>query len=579
MNREEVCLRPQFKRVLRLYGFDDPNSFLFDSCPESSTTTTTQPMPPVSVTTEGTVITEITPTSQVIQISTNITNGSASEISTVVTEFPAKVTYLGDASFTISNINTNVINTSPSSSFQTDMMQVDIETQPHIRPIESSTNQQGITDSINDEESKSSNEVKDISNKPNKSIKNTSPSMNFQTDTMVIDIDTQPHIRPIESSTNQQEGTTVSINEEEPKSPVNEIEVINEKLNKSIVAETIVASTTPIISNDPTMTAAATVTEIMSMDYSSSTIYSQTEKLINTTSNSELDTLPIETTTSTAQLHEKTTDSEFYTNANSDIFDIKDVTTLSSNSYATSTKNKPDNTVAPSTESTLQTVSDETSNMMNGQHVLVENTVETMMSTTNKLTAGTDEATESIATSNTIEIILSTKPMFNDDSATKEFQTNTIPITMTDQTTPITKSELNNKDIITSSENPIYTTDVSSTVVNSSAVNENEIINEAESNQNYQIAFLDKKTARSMESKDLPTFNVEFVVRKEDIQVDCNQTKKTTFIKPDRILTEYPKNSGISVKLRESKKRRRRYLDQCNLKNIYLLITYIPNYT
>lgn len=562
MNREEVCLRQQFKRVLRLYGFDNPNSFLIDSCPESSTTTTTQPMPPVSVTTEGTVLTEMTPTSQVIQISTNITNGSASEISTVVTEFPAKVTYLGDASFTISNINTNVINTSPSSSSQTDMMLVDIETQPYIRPIETSTNQQGIKDSINDEESKSSTEI--ISKKPNESKKNTSPSMNFQTDTMVIDIDTQPHIRPIESSTNQQEGITVSINEDEPKSPLNEIEVINEKLNKSMVAETIVASTTPIISNDPTMTAAATVTEIMSMDYSSSTINSQTEKFINTTSNSELDTLPIKTTTFTSPLHEKTTDNEFYTKANSDIFDIDDVTTLPNNSYATSTKNEPDNTVAPSTESTLQTVSDETSNVMNGQHVLVENKVETIMSTTNKLTAGTDETTESIDTSNTTEIISSTKPMFNDDSATKEFQTSTIPIIITDQTTPFTKSELNNNDIITVSENPIYTTDVSSTVVNSSAATENEIINEAESNQNYQIAFLDKKTARSMESKDLPTFNVEFVIRKEDIQVDCNQTKKKTFIKPDRILTEYPKNSGISVNLRETKKRRRRYLDQCN---------------
>lgn len=586
MNREEVCLRPQFKRVLRLYGFDNPDSFLVDSCPESSTTTTMQPvtpmsvstqpvtpmsvstqsMTPMSVTTEGTVLTEMTPTSQVIQISTNITNGSASEISTVVTEFPAKVTYLGDASFTISNINTNVTNTSPSMNSQTDTMVVDIETQPHIRPIETSTNQYGTTDLINEEESISSNEVEIISENPNESITNTSPSMNFQTNTMVIDIDTQPYIRPIELSTNQL-GTTVSINEEVPKLINNKIEVINEKLNKSIVAETIVAGTTPIISNDTTMTAEVNMIQNKSMDFGSSTINSQTKNIINTISNNELDiNKPIETITFTTQLYEKTTNDAFFTTISADIVDTSDVTFLPSNSYVTSTKNEPSNTIVPSLESTLQIFPDETSNII--KHIPVENTTETMISTTNKLTTDIDETTESIDTGSTIEIISSTKPMSYDDSTTNKFQTNTIPITMTN------KIELNNNDITTVNENPMYTTDVLPTVVNSNNVTENEIINEAESNQHYQIAFLDKKIARSMETNDLPTFNVEFVVRKEDIQVQCNETKKKPFIKPDKILTEYPKNSGISVKLRELKKRRRRYLEQCKFKN-YLLPTYI----
>ncbi|VVC33015.1 Serpin domain [Cinara cedri] len=519
MNREEVCLRPQFKRVLRLYGFDNPNNFLVDSCPESSTTTTTttQPMPPMSVTTQGTVLTEMTPTSQVIQISTNITNGSASEISTVATEFPAKVTYLGDASFTISNINTNVTSTSPSMNSQTDTMVVDIETQPHIKPIESSTNQQRITDSINEEESKSSNEKEFISKKPNESITNISPPMNFQTDTMM----------------------------------------------------TFVDSTTPIISN--TMTAAATVTQVMSTDYNRNTINSKAEKIIDMTS--VLDTNPIETTTSTTQLYKKTTDITFNTTSNVDILDAGNATILPSNSYVTSTKNEPDNTIVPSTENTLQTISDETTNMMNDQYALLENMVETMMSTTNKLTTGTDETTQSMDTSSTIEIIPSTKTIFNDDSsATKEFQTNIIPITSTDQTTSFTKFELNNNDIITVNEN------VLSTTVNSTNVTENEIINEAESNQHFQIAFLDKKTARSMASNDLPNFNVEFVVRKEDTQIDCNRTQKKNVIKPDRILTEYPNNSGISVKLRESKKRRRRYLEQYHGYNSNLFTGYRTEY-
>lgn len=483
MSREEVCLRPQFKRVLRLYGFDDPNSFLIDSCPESATSTI---QPPMSITTHGTVVTEITPISQVIQVSANITNGSASDISTVATEFPAKVTYIGDASFTISNIDTN-----------------------------------------------------------------TNLPMNSQTVTMIVDVETQPQVRPIESSTNQPE-TTVSINEVQSKFP-NEIEVTDIKSKESIMAEKIDTSTLPITLNDPMM-AEATVTQI-NVDFSSSAATNlQTNKIIDATNNSKSRTSPTEMFTTLLQ--ESTTDDTFYTSS-ANVFSVNDETNLPSKLYVTSTENNLMDVTITSIESTVTDDAFNRQNTMNDKDASNTNTMEIITS-----------ITKSMNTESTADIIQSTKPMSNGEPVTTEFEMNTIPTKMTNDIIPSTKSELNNE-IATVTENVMLTTDVSSTGLNSKNITENDIIKEAESNQHYQIVPLENKSARSIQSNDdLPTFNVEFVVRKEDIKINCNQTRKKTLIKPDRILTEYPTNSGISITLRESKKRRRRHLDQCNFKCI-----------
>ncbi|XP_026814215.1 uncharacterized protein LOC113554531 [Rhopalosiphum maidis] len=489
MSREEVCLRPQFKRVLRLYGFNDPNSFLFDSCPESATTTM-QPLQPMSVTTHGTVVTEMTPTSQIIQVSTNITNSSANNTSTVATEVPAKVTYVGDASFTISNIDTN-----------------------------------------------------------------TNLPMNSQTVTMVVDIDTQPHTMPLEFSTNQAM-TTVLINEQEPKSS-NEIKVTNTKPNELFTTKELIVNTTPITSDDP-MTAAATVTQT-NIDFKSGEFNSSINKIIDTTNNSKSQTAPTaDIFTTTWSQHESTTDgSSYITIADNEIVSP-------SNSYVTRANDNPDITIIASTEFPFKTTAD---NELNGIYTAIEdknpflgNTVEAIMTTNNEL-RDTEETTKSMDVGSTSKMMSSTNPISNDDGTTTEIETNTVIREITDQT--YTNAKLNNNQVTTVSDNLISSTDIPLTMASSSNATENEIIREAESNQHYQIAALEKKSARSMESNsNLPTFNVEFVVRKEDMRNNCNHTRKRTIIKPDRILTEYPSNSGVSITLRESKKRRRRHLNQ-----------------
>ncbi|XP_025202762.1 uncharacterized protein LOC112599863 isoform X1 [Melanaphis sacchari] len=500
MSREEVCLRPQFKRVLRLYGFDDPNSFLFDSCPESSTTTM-QPLQSMSITTHGTVVTEMTPTSQTIQVSANITNESANDTLIAATELPAKVTYIGDASFTISNIDTN-----------------------------------------------------------------TNLPMNSQTDTMIVDIDTQPHTMPLEFSTNQAT-TTVFINEQESKSS-NEIKVTSTKPNGSLTTDKINLSTTPITSDDP-MTVAATVTQT-NVDLTSIEFNSSINKIIDTTINSKSQTNPTEIFTTTWSQHESKTDGPSYTTI-ADVFtthtSVNDEIVSPSNSYVTHSKSNPDITTFGSTEIPFKTTVDNELiglyTAMENKYPFLGNTVEALMTTNHELKMDTDETTKSMDVGSTSQIISSTNPISNDDSTTTEIITNTVLKKSTDQTMPFTNLKLNNNQVTTVSDDLISTTDIQSTMANSSKGTENEIIREAESNQHYQIAALEKKSARSMESNsNLPTFNVEFVVRKEDIQNNCNHTGKRTIIKPDRILTEYPSNSGVSITLRGSKERRRRHLNQ-----------------
>lgn len=486
MSREEVCLRPQFKRVLRLYGFDDPNSFLIDSCPET-VTTTMYPLNPMSITTHGTVVTEITPTSQIIQVSTNFTNGSASEISTVATELPAKVTYMGDASFTISNIDTN-----------------------------------------------------------------TNLPMNFQTDTMVVDIETKPNIRPIESSTNQMETSSWS----DPNTVLmNEIGVTDVKLEEPIMTHGTlftIASTTPITSDDPMMSA-ATVMQT-STDYGSDNASSPlTNELVDMTSNnSELYTSPI-VETSTTRLHINTITVDSETDLPSDSLHI------------VSTENRPDVTTIGSVEESIPKY---IFNTKNDKDILTKNQSEVI--TTVEVTTTVADMVE---TTKMLDVatapILSTKPKFNNDgnSETTTFESNNI-IFPTDRTTSSAKSKLNDIEDITttavSEDIAVSTTtnEIFSTTENVNNTTDNEIIKEAESNRHYQIVPLElKKNARSMQKSNdnLPTFNVEFVVSKEDLRTDCNRTRKRTVIKPNRILTEYPENSGVSITLREPKKRRKRH--------------------
>lgn len=498
MSREEVCLRPQFKRVLRLYGFDDPNSFLVDSCPENPSTT----MQPISVTTHGTVVTEMTPTSQTIQIALNTTTGSASNVSTVITETPAKVTYLSDASFTISNIDTN-----------------------------------------------------------------TNLPMHSQTVTMVVDIETQPYVRPIESTTNKVESTVLA-DKQEPKSSY-EIKVTDKKLNESTATEKFV-STTPIISDDSMLKAAATVTQF-NLDYTNKTMDSQIDNVIDTIyNNSELSSSPTESFTS--QSYDITTDDTPNTSSVND-FNTKDDTVLLNN-YVATTKINSDSTISY-TESTMKTIIEnelKESNTMNDRNVQNENSTESMISNTNEVVTEKYEITESINADRTVEIILSSKSISNGSDASTTSGINTISAAITDQTMPLHKSELNNDITTDYDKNRILTmtaTEISPTTMSSSNTIENEIIKEAESNQHYHIASLEKKSARYLESNDdLPTFNVEFSIRKEDLHTNCNQTRKRTIIKPDRILTEYPKHSGISITLREPKKRKKRHLEQCKFKNI-----------
>ncbi|XP_050542502.1 uncharacterized protein LOC126906190 [Daktulosphaira vitifoliae] len=151
MSREEVCLSSQFKRILQLYSFDEPNSFLIDSCREKTTTHQS-----VSITTQGIAVTEIVPTSQTIQVA-NVTKGAASDISSIVTELPvsAEVTYVGDAGLTISIAN---MNTNSSIKLQTDAITIEDRTQTQTTQSEPTTNSPTTLYLSNEDELKSSNE-------------------------------------------------------------------------------------------------------------------------------------------------------------------------------------------------------------------------------------------------------------------------------------------------------------------------------------------------------------------------------------------------------------------------------------
>jgi len=462
----------------------------------------------MSVTTHGTVVTEIIPTSQIIQVSTNITNGSASDISTAATELPAKVTYLGDASFTISNIDTN-----------------------------------------------------------------TNLPMNSQTVTMVVDIETQPHTMPLELSTNQAK-TTLLINEQEPKSS-NEIEVTNTEPNESLTTDNIVVSTIPMTSDDP-MTVETAATLQTNIDYKKGELHSPIKSIIDTTHNTKSQTSPTDIFTTTWSQHERTIeDSSYITTSTADVFtsvndEIVSPSTFRGITYANS---KPDIAIIASSEIPIKTTVNSDLNGLNlameDKYLSLKNTMESMITTTNELKTDLDETTKSMDVGSTSQMFSSTKPMSNDDDITTEIETNTDLKKITDQTTSYTNPELNNNQVTTVSQHLTSSTDVPSTIVSANNMTENEIIKEAESNQHYQIATLEKKSGRSIESNDnLPTFNVEFVVRKEDVRNNSNHTGKRTIIQPDRILTEYPLNSGVSITLRGSKKRRRRHLNQCNFKSL-----------
>jgi len=460
----------------------------------------------MSVTTHGTVVTEITPTSQIIQVSTNITNGSGTEISTAATELPAKVTYLGDASFTISNIDTN-----------------------------------------------------------------TNLPMNSQTVTMVVDIETQPHTMPLELSTNQ-EKTTLLINKQEQKSS-NEIEVTNTEPNKLLTTEKIVVSTIPLTSDD-SMTMAATTTLQTKIDYKKGEFNSPILSIIDTTNNTKSQTSPTEIFTTIWSQHERTIEGSSYITT-ADVFASVNDEIVSPSNFrgVTYAKNNQEITILTSTEIPIKTTDnsdlDGLNTAMEDKNRFLKNTVESVITTTNELKIDLDETTKSMDAGSTSQIFSSTKPMSNDDGTTTDIETNIDLKKITDQTMSYTIPELNNNQLTTVSQHLTSSTDVPSTIMSANNVTENDIIKEAESNQHYQIVTLEKKSGRSIESNDnLPTFNVEFVVRKEDVKNNSNHTRKRTIIQPDRILTEYPLNSGVSITLRGSKKRRRRHLNQCNFKSL-----------
>lgn len=471
MSREEVCLRPQFKRVLRLYGFDDPNSFLVDSCPDAAATTTMQPM---SVTTHGTVVTEMTPSSQTIQVNANITDkptvaaaSTTAPVTAVSTTAPvtaasttapvtaAKVTYLGDASFTISNVDTN---TNIPMNSQTNTMTVDIGTRPFsVRPMMtggSSTDQTGTTKYLaGDQEPKSSEEVEITDTKPMEWIA------------------TEPIVA----------GTTAGI-------------------AASMTTGIVDGTTPPMISDDPMTAAAATVTLQTSTNYGNAT----------TKAASDVTTTPAESAPSTDV--PTTLKGDKYVFAGNDDDEV-DGTTRDDNETGGTTRGE----TVPSTRST--------SSGTEGQTTAIPQT--TAVPTDSPAATSDDGGDSSMTTTEVGENPTSGYDNDSDGSST-------------------------------------------TTVMSSGNTTENEIIKEAESNQHYLVASLEKKNARSMIASNedyLPTFNVEFIVRKEDLRADCNnRTRKRTVIKPDRILTEYPKNSGISISLREpNKRKRRRHLEQCNV--------------
>lgn len=416
MSREEICLRPQFKQVLRLYGFDDPNSFLIDSCRQNTATmTTVKPMQPMSVTTHGTVVAEMTPTSQMIQVSTNLTNASVA-----ATDRPAKVTDATDAVFTVD--------------------------------------------------------------------KNTNSPMNSGTDTMAVDIETEPNVMPVEPLSTG--GTEAAPNGES---------------NGSTAAADDVAgasATTPIGSTvaDPV----TTPTDL------------QTDQTISATADgrgSHAAETSTEGVRGTAATLASSSDGPFVTQGDAVVDGRIDA---DGDKYNEAFVVGGRTTTAEPGNAATAAVDDGTAGTT--VRVAADTAVEAATTPSARAAEDADRTTAAITTSGP------------DDGTT-----------MSDVVEYVTTGRL-------------------------SDAAENEIVNGAESNRHYRVASLENKSARSIPSADgLPTFNVEFVVKKEDLRPGCNRTRKKTIIKPDRVLMEYPKNSGVLITLRKSeKRRRRRHLEQCN---------------
>ncbi|XP_050431757.1 uncharacterized protein LOC126840205 isoform X2 [Adelges cooleyi] len=510
MSREEVCLRPQFKSVLQLYGFDEPNSFLIDSCPEVSSTTQS-----VAITTEGTVVAEMTPTSQTIQV-TNVTKGSASDVDTVITELPvtAKVTYVGDGSFTMSKID---MSTNPAMNSHTDKMVVEIGTQPQIKPLDSTTTSQPETTKYLavEEALRSSNEIDNSdygpynfgptdnddffgslsSNEPmlaeatvtQMSLDISSNALTSETKPMPLANNTEPNAKLVETST----GPSVTDTDFPATSSMPAIEI-----------ETILTNASEKSTKDPSVTTPTT-----------STITTTTPSTI-TSIPTITTTIPISTViTETTSINTVTTETTPINTVTTETTPINTVITESVTEAVVSNKIvEIDNRITSFVEATTPIIIEEIN--------LVQVQNETSKNLTQEFGVGSTE-----------EIITSTKTTFDSDGTT----------------------------VMESSVSPLQSLSGS----NGSNTTENEIISEAESNQNYRIAPFDRNGGRSIEGYDnLPSFDVEFVVKKDDLRADCNSTRKRTLIKPDRILMQRPKNPAITIALREPKKRKRRYLGQ-----------------
>lgn len=453
MSREEICLRPQFKQVLRLYGFDDPNSFLIDSCRQNTATmTTVKPTQPMSVTTHGTVVAEMTPVSQMIQVSTNLTNAPAA--SAAATDRPAKVTDATDAVFTV--------------------------------------------------------------------VKNTNSPMNSGTDTMVVDIETESNVVPVEPLS---AGGTEAAPDRQPNGST-----------AAVAADDVAgaSTTTPIGSTVADSVTAPTDT--------------QTDQTIGATDDgggsraAETSSEGVRGTAATtvdpaAATRASSSDSLFVTQSDA-VVDVR----IDDKHYEAI---RGRTTIAEPGDAATATVDDGTAGT----------TVRVAADTTAAEAATTPSAGAASTTT----------------AAAPETAAGAVAVEDADRTTAAIATP-GPDDGTTTSDVVEY-----GTTARSSDAAENEIVNGAESNRHYRVASLEDKSARSMPAADdLPTFNVEFVVTKEDLQPGCNRTRKRTIIKPDRVLTEYPKNSGVSITLRKSEKRRRRrrHLEQCNsLEKNYTICT------
>lgn len=497
MSREEVCLRPQFKRVLRLYGFDNPNSFLADSCPDVVTTT----VQPMSVTMHGTVVTEMTPSSQTIQVNANITDapaGDATVASATEASVSAKVTYMGDASFTISNVdaNTNV----PMNS-QSDAMIVDIGTRPYVRPIGPSTDRAGTTFPVGDEEPKSSEEIAITDTRPTEWL--TTESLVFGSSSIATRIATGT--TPIAADDLITTGmVTMTLHTDPPR-----IDKVNADAGEPF---TVTAETAVVKGLSPNLSSSAVSQDSSGAQTAIVDILTITTDPVATTIHQPNDLGLPATTVNSGDVTTPTTNGSFGADTTTDDH-----------------SNAPIGTV-PSAKLIFEGDATDTTTVF--QTAAIETTGQTTFTTAAAYRAAGDSSTIVVGEPTTTE---------SDGS----------PMTTVGERVTLDRREASSP-----------STDPNST--------ENEIIKEAESNQHYQVSSLEKKRARSMLSADgLPTFNVEFVVRKEDVQYNCNQTRKRTIIKPDRILTEYPKDSGVLIRLRElSNKRKKRHLGQCNKKNV-----------